>query len=178
MSLKPQDVLIVLKLHCLGERDWSFVELGKSLGISVGEGHNAVNRAKASGLIYEREKSLRVQPKKLFDFLVHGVPAAFFPVRGQVTRGMPTSVFAAPLNDKITVTEADIPLVWPTADGAVRGESLMPLYPTVPMAAAADKGLYELLVLVDGLRVGKAREKKLSIEMLEKRIVPTTAVVT
>lgn len=177
MSLKPQDVLIVLKLHCLAERDWSFVELGKSLGISVGEGHNAVNRAKASGLIYEREESLRVQPKKLFDFLVHGVPAAFFPVRGQVTRGMPTSVFAPPLSEKISVNEGDIPLVWPTESGTVRGESLTPLYPTVPMAATQDKALYELLVLVDGLRVGKAREKKLSIEMLEKRIVPAPVTV-
>lgn len=177
MSLKPQDVLIALKLHCLGEKEWSFVELGKSLGVSVGEGHNAVGRAKTSGLIYEREGALRVHPKKLFDFLVHGVPTAFFPVRGAVTRGMPTSVFAPPLSGKVAAAEGDIPLVWATVDGVVRGESLVPLYPTVPMAAAQDQALYELLVLVDGLRVGKAREKKLSVELLEKRIIPVQLVV-
>lgn len=175
-ALKPQDVLVVLKLHCLGEREWSFSELGKMLGLSIGETHNAVKRALTSGLVIEQQGNIRVASRKLFDFLVHGVPAAFFPVRGAVTRGMPTSAFAPPLAER-SLSEGGIPLVWPHPEGKVRGESVAPLYPTVPMAASQDKNLYELLVLVDGLRLGRPKEKKISTELLEKKLIQEEKVV-
>lgn len=171
--LKPQDVLTALKLFCLGQSEWSFRDLGSMLGLSIGETHGSIKRLKEAALVYEREDVLRLANKRLHDFLVHGVASVFYPRRGQVSRGMLTGPFAPPIAERLALGEGDIPIVWPTADGRSRGESLAPLYPTVPEAAAADVVLYEMLVLVDTIRVGRAREKKLAAELLGKRLVPS-----
>lgn len=57
------------------------------------------------------------------------------------------------------------------AKGHVRGQSVLPLYYTVPQAIDVDKQLYEMLALIDALRVGRAREKNLALEMLRMRIL-------
>ena len=54
--------------------------------------------------------------------------------------------------------------------GKHRGVSLEPLYRTVPLAARADPHLYELLVLLDALRDGRARERSLAEREIVKRI--------
>jgi hypothetical protein len=64
-----------------------------------------------------------------------------------------------------------ISFVWPWAKGNVRGHSIIPLYSSVPEAARQDDKLYELLALVDALRIGRAREKNLAINELKKRIL-------
>ena len=45
-------------------------------------------------------------------------------------------------------------------NGPVRGSTLLPLYPKLPLAAQADPCLYELLALFDALRIGQARERE------------------
>lgn len=67
-------------------------------------------------------------------------------------------------------TFADPPLVWPHPDGEVRGEGFEPLYPSAVDAARRDGKLYECLALVDALRIGRAREKALAIDLLAKRL--------
>jgi hypothetical protein len=64
----------------------------------------------------------------------------------------------------------DPPLVWPHPEGDVRGEGFEPLYPSAVDAARRDGKLYECLALVDALRVGRAREKNLAIDLLAKRL--------
>lgn len=169
--LKPHDVLCVLKIACLSGREWTFREMGASIGLSNGETYNSLGRLKSSGLVYEKDNEVKLVPRRLLDFLVHGVPTAYYQVRGQVTRGMLTGASAPPLAERITDV-GDIPLVWPVPNGKARGETLMPIYPTVPAAAATDAKLYELLALVDGLRTGRTRERKLAAEILEARLVP------
>jgi hypothetical protein len=61
--------------------------------------------------------------------------------------------------------------VWPFEQGKVRGVSLSPIYETAPFAAEKDPKLHELLSLVDSLRIGGAREKKLAEAELRKRIL-------
>ena len=81
---------------------------------------------------------------------------------------MPTAHSAPPLSKRILANgEA---LVWPDPEGTLRGQSIRPLYATVPSAARNDQKLYELLALVDAIRVGKARERKLAEEELGKRL--------
>jgi hypothetical protein len=50
--------------------------------------------------------------------------------------------------------------VWPSADGKVKGQAIVPLYPNQVMAAMNDERLYDKLALVDAIRVGKVREQK------------------
>jgi hypothetical protein len=74
---------------------------------------------------------------------------------------------APPLREKLVSTDS-VPLVWPDALGDTNGETLEPLYPSVPLAARNDARLYELLVLADGIRAGRPREAKIAEELFRK----------
>jgi len=86
---------------------------------------------------------------------------------GALVRGVPTAYSAPPLSELVMSNEA---VVWPYADGTVRGQAIIPLHPSVPKACMADPTLYELLALADALRIGRTREKTQGIEELRKRI--------
>lgn len=103
----------------------------------------------------------------LLDFLQYGIRYAFPQRPGAIVRGIPTAHSAKPLNDLIDSTEN---YVWPSGKGTLRGESIIPLYPAAINAALKDEVLYELLALIDAIRVGKAREKELALKELKKRI--------
>jgi hypothetical protein len=60
--------------------------------------------------------------------------------------------------------------VWPYPEGKSRGQSIRPLYPTVPKAVGSDPKLHELLALVDAIRIGKARERNIAAEEIKKRM--------
>ena len=104
----------------------------------------------------------------LMEFLQFGIAYVFPQKPGPVTRGVATAHSAPPLCYEIESNEV---YVWPSATGKVRGQSIIPLYPSVVDAAMNDEILYEFLALVDAVRVGKAREKNLAIKELKKRIV-------
>jgi hypothetical protein len=81
---------------------------------------------------------------------------------------MPTAHAAKPLADQIT--SDDLPPVWVAPEGTVRGYAVTPLYRSVPKAVKSDARWYELLALVDALRIGRARERKLAEDELKKRL--------
>jgi len=99
-------------------------------------------------------------------FISSGVPIAFYPVLGPEAPGVPTAYSAPPLAGQILHERA---LVWPSASGQVRGDSLIPLFSGAPRLIDRYQPLYELLSLVDAIRVGQARERKLAIEILAER---------
>jgi len=107
--------------------------------------------------------------RNLEEFLIHGVKYVFVPEQGELTRGMPTAHAAAPMNKRIAAS-ADPPPVWPDAKGNTRGIAFSPLYGVAPTAAQADPKLYELLVLVDAIRGGRAREREIAIKELKVRL--------
>ncbi len=164
--LKPQDVVVLLKL-AVAKGEWSYPSLAAALGISASEVHSAIRRASEAGLFSLATK--RPNRSALLEFLVHGVRYVFPAQRGGVTRGLPTAHAALPLKTRIVASGELIP-VWPDPEGEVRGEEFRPLYKSVPGAARRDPALYELLALVDALRGGRARERKLAIEELQRRL--------
>ena len=166
----PQDVVVLLKLVALAQEPWTFQRLAVELPISHSKVHAGVRRATAARLLVPAGSG-DVHPvfPTLLEFLDHGVKYAYPPERGTLARGVPTGYAAAPLNAVITGS-TDPPPVWPFAEGSVRGYALTPLYRTVPVAALRDERRYELLVLVDAIRDGRARERRLAVEMLESRL--------
>ncbi len=164
-SLKAQDLLVVLKISISSPKDLTFSRLSNDLHMSVSEAHAAVKRATQSRLLTNAGERLAVSRVALREFVLHGVPYAFPPLFGGLTRGVPTGAWAPPLNSKFD-TQNDLPHVWPDPEGSVRGVSLCPLYPSVPSAAALSMRLYELLSLIDALRAGAARERELAIKTL------------
>ena len=167
MTLKPQDIVILLKLVSLGDRPWSYNVLAVELAMSPSEVHSGVKRAAAARLL-DPQRNVPIL-RALQEFLVHGVKYAFPPDRGPLTRGFPTAYAAPPLNSLIVLPD-EPPPVWPDPEGKVRGYAFSPLYPSVPKAAALDPALYELLALVDAIRDGRARERELAIKELTARL--------
>jgi hypothetical protein len=106
----------------------------------------------------------------LLEFLVHGVRYVFPAERGRRARGMRTGPSVGPLSKHLAASD-EVPLVWPYARGEDRGESLKPLYDTVPDAAAKDPELYDLLTVVDGIRVGGARVREVAANVLEELLL-------
>ncbi len=170
MVLKPQDVLILLKVALLEGQEWTYPSLSRSLFMSVSEVHAALKRAEAARLVDLTRKTVRKQ--NLTEFLVHGVKYAYPVQRGRATRGVPTGYAAPPLAACFPHSLAPPP-VWPTPDGAVRGYEFAPLYASVPQAAAQDSRLYEMLALVDAVRDGSAREAELAVVELRRRLQST-----
>ena len=167
MILKPQDIVILLKLVTLGSRPWSYSSLAYELVMSPSEVHSGIKRAAAARL-FDSQRNLPII-QALKEFLVHGVKYAYPPDRGALTRGMPTSYAAPPLDTLIAQT-SEPPPVWADPEGATRGYEFSPLYKSVSKAAAKDSTLYELLALVDAIRDGRARERELAVKELVTRL--------
>lgn len=164
-TMKPQDVVILLKITSLHEGNWTQADLAKSLEISQSEISESVGRMKFAGLMEPTGK--RVMRMALMDFLIHGLRYVFPQQPGGMVTGIPTAHSAFPLSAEILSNE---PYVWPFEGGNVRGLAIQPLYPSVPKAAMKDPELYEILALVDAVRVGRARERELAIRNLRNRL--------
>lgn len=169
MVLKPQDVLVMLKLVALRAEPWSYAWLGVNLDMSVSQLHSAIKRSLSAKLAVKQSDSIRPNIRNLEEFLVHGLRYVFIPEKGELVRGMPTAYAASPLKEVI-VQSSEPPPVWPDAEGKVRGMAFSPIYKLAPKAAKADQKLYELLVLVDAIRDGRAREIDIAVKELKGRL--------
>jgi hypothetical protein len=167
--LKPQDLVVALKLHTLGSTVLPYARLGAALFMSQFEAHAAVQRLLAAGLVTRMAGRTRPVIASLRNFIINGAIYAYPAVHGEVTIGVPTAQAVAPLKDLLVGT-SEMPPVWPDAHGETRGQALMPLYPTVPRAVQTDPALWELLALFDALRIGQARERNLAGRLLEERL--------
>lgn len=166
MFIKSQDIVVALKLT-LGGDLLSYAELGHELGMSASEAHAAVRRLNEARLVEPESKIVRREA--LMKFLVHGVPYAFPARTKEVTRGMPTAWAVPALANKFQ-DSGQLPPVWPAPDGIVQGVAVKPLYPSVPDAAQRDPALYEMLSLVDAIRIGRARERQLAEKELSNHL--------
>ena len=166
MVLKPQDIVILLKLVTLRGHPWTTRSLAPQVFISHSEVFEGIKRLSTARLVNPSDNT--PQKRSLEELLIHGVKYVFPPDRGGLTRGVPTSYAAPPLCALISSSAA--PPVWPHPMGKVRGYAFSPLYKTVPEAAALDERLYEMLALVDAIRDGQVREAALAVKELQQRL--------
>jgi hypothetical protein len=165
--LKPQDLLVALKLAAHPSAAWTYPGLASELHLSASETHAAIRRLRACRLYSVTGE--RISRRHLLEFLSHGLWYTFPAEEGALTRGIPTAWSAAPLAGKVVV-DAEGGVVWPSPKGAVRGHAIPPLYRSAPAAAAEDPALYELLALTDAVRAGRPRERHLAREELARRL--------
>jgi DNA-binding Xre family transcriptional regulator len=164
-ALRPQDVLVLLKLVLLTENEWKQLDLVNTLGISPSEISHSLERLRLSRLANEKKrKALRANA---LEFLLYGVKYSFPAKFGPMELGVVTAHSAPPLNSRIQSIEK---IVWPHPKGNVRGQALYPIYPSAVEAAMRDPELHEMLALLDALRIGRARERKIATQELEKRL--------
>lgn len=168
MALKPQDLVVALKLAVNRSRDFVLADLAEELGMALSSVHGAVTRAEQARLLSRSAGSVRALRSAVLEFALHGARYAYPGQLGRMTRGMPTAIGGPVLRPHFEES-VETP-VWPDPEGKVRGPGLQPLYPCVLEASRNDEALYEVLTLVDALRVGAARERKIASEELEGRL--------
>jgi len=158
-TLRPSDVAVAIKVAQVPGA--LYEDLARGLKLGLAEVHRGVRRLERAGLVLPGER--RVNRQALLEFLVHGARYAFPPARGPETRGIPTAAAAPALSGKLPRGPV---VVWPSPEGRVRGESLVPLYDAAPRAALQDSNLYRVLALVDALRLGQVRERRMAQDLL------------
>lgn len=165
--LRPQDVLVLLKLIVWKKKTWRQIDLAQSLGLSQAEIANALERLRRSRLVDDSKR--KVQRLAATEFLIHAMKYFAPGELGSPARGMPTAHSAKPLSQKLSTTE-EHQVIWPHAEGTTRGSTLRPIYASAPDAALRDQELYEWLSLIDSLRIGKSRGVALAEREIRKRL--------
>lgn len=161
LVLRPGDIPVALRLVLHpGEL---YEDLARALRLSLSAAHRAVRRLEAARLLLPGDRN----PNRpaLLEFLVHGVRYAFPAEAGAEVRGVPT---AGALPEFKGEMPSGSNAVWPSLEGSARGPGLAPLYEGAPAAALADPRLHRLLALVDALRIGQARERRIAERLLRQ----------
>ena len=165
-GMRPQDIVILLKIISLGQHAWQLKDLARDLFISPSEVSESLNRSYQAGLIDYDKKN--VSRQSLMEFLQFGLQYVFPQHPGAMVNGMPTA-HAHPYMRKHF--KSDLIYVWPDLHGKERGLAIEPFYPKQPAAAKKDEELYKLLALIDVIRVGRTREIKVAVQELSKIIL-------
>ena len=164
--MRPQDIVILLKILIYDKNDWQYRDLASELSISVSEVSESLHRSHIAGLIDEGRR--KVHRQSLLEFIQFGLHYVFPQVPGTLVTGIPTCHSHPFFKNRIT---AELDYVWPYDKGTTRGLSIAPLYSGATLAVGKDEQLYKWLACIDVIRVGRAREKKLAVKELEKEIL-------
>ena len=165
-GMRPQDVVILLKIMTYGKEYWRLTDLSKDLQISQSEVSNGLGRNHLAGLYNSGRR--QVNTLSLREFLIYGLKYVFPPQLGTSARGIATAHSASPIKEQIAGGRDTY--VWSYYKGTKRGSSIVPLYENIPKFIENDIELYEYLVIIDTLRIGKAREIEIAIQELDKRL--------
>ena len=166
--MRPQDIVVLLKI-AISQPGWMGKDLAADLFLSQAEISYSLNRSAQTHLIDQTKK--RVMRRTLLEFIQYGLPHAFPAVRGPMAVGVATAYSSPVIASRLMVNDSAEKIVWPCPEGETRGESISPLYPNLVKAALKDVELYELLALVDVMRVGRVREKEIAMRLLRNIIL-------
>lgn len=164
--MRPQDLVVLLKLVTLKDKAWQYRDLSAELFIPLSEISASLKRSERAGL-YQAELR-NVHRLALMEFIQYGLKYVFPANAGAMVTGVGTA-HSHPYYKKFF--RAEIAFAWPDEAGEIRGLMIAPLHPNVPKAARKDGLLYKLLASIDILRVGKVREVKIAIDELKKMIL-------
>jgi hypothetical protein len=165
-GMRPQDIVLLLKIISKGDQFWQNKDLAKELIISPSEISESLGRSIIAGL-YE-PKTKRVHRNNIMEFIEHGLHYVFPAIPAMMANGIPTA-HSHPFMKRLFQSEMDY--VWLNPGGKFWGLSIEPLYKELPNAALLDEELYKMLALIDVIRVGRVREWKVAISELKKMIL-------
>jgi hypothetical protein len=162
-GMRPQDIVLLLKLIIDSNQEIRIKDLSSKLFISASEISESLNRSAIAGLL---DPQSRVVNKEAFlKFLEFGLPYVFPAQLGPVMQGMFTAHSESSLYLSFSTEEK---LVWPDNQGKERGQTILPLYPTVVKAVRNDRILYKLLALCDIIRIGNSSDRNKAVWQLRE----------
>lgn len=149
--------------------------MSETLGISKSEVNNGITRCMDVNLakISRINHRVEVNKKVLLNFIRFGMRLVFPVKPAEITRGIPTT-FSAPVLKSSLYSAGDYMMVWPDPFGKEMGQSITPLYRSIPYAVRQDPDLYAWMALIDAVRLGRPREMNLALERIEGRLFDDT----
>lgn len=157
------DVYVLLSFFVKNNRKETMRDWEIRSGLSIAVLSRSMKFLKTVKLVADDEPVYR----NIEEFLFCGFPYVFPIEKGRLTRGFVSGVDATPL--KSDFVDNEYPIVWAHPEGNVKGFSVPPLHKAIPGMLAKNKleqKVYEMLALLDVLRVGQRRE----IEAAKKRL--------
>jgi hypothetical protein len=146
--MRPQDIVVLLKILTMSELNWQYRDLASTLYLSISEISESLNRSQIAGLIDDSRR--RVFRNSLMEFIQHGLHYVFPQQPGTVVTGIPPAHSHEYFN---VMFVSEFNYVWPDENGWSRGLSITPLYKGLTKAVTIDDELYLLLAAIDIIRV-------------------------
>jgi hypothetical protein len=160
--LKPQDVIVAIKLAVNPDTSFTYARAAFELGLQPSRIHASVGLIQLSRLgAGPAIQQLTINRLRLADTLIYGVPTIFPAKVGAMSRGMRTAEINEIVPGHFSPTD-EMAYVWPDPNGKVRGVSVTPLHPCVLVAASNDSKVKGLLIAIDVCRTAAARERKIA----------------
>jgi len=160
-EMKSISVYVFASLIVKKERSMSYENWGKEISLPATSLFRSVKDLRKAKLATETVDGDVPNYQNAEKFLLYGFPFCFSAEKGKLVRGFKTGIDATSLQSEFA--DGDYPAVWAHHEGDVKGFEVKPLHSCIPDQIAndrMDKVLYELLALLDVLRIGQAREVK------------------
>lgn len=165
--VKAADIYVLSGLLSQGRGAWSYRSLADRLQVPHAVVQRALERGRIASLCSADKRQVHLPNFEEFAVALRFI----FPAElGGLTPGIPAAWAAEPMSSEIRSSGSEPPPVWPYAQGTVRGQALEPLHPAAPKAVEGWPQLGEILALVDSLRAGDGRVRRVAEELLASRL--------
>ena len=164
MVLGPTDLYVLAGALAHEEGDWTLRELAATLQVDHTLVHRALKRAENANLY--RTSTKQVNLASFEELTIHAARFIAPAPLGELTRGVPAAWAAEPIATTIRQPKSELPPVWPDPLGAVRGQALQPLHSAAVRASPNTPRLASLLSIIDSLRAGDTRVRKVAAAAL------------
>jgi len=173
--VKDSDVYVLSGLLA-HDGAWSYRSLAERLRVPHPVVQRAVERAKGADLYSVDRREVHLPHFE--EFALHALRFVAPVQLGALVPGVPAAWAAEPMVEAIRSAVDEPPPVWPYARGQMRGQAIEPLHAAAPEAIETWPELGEILALLDSLRAGDARVRKVAGDLLSRMLRERTAAVS
>lgn len=169
--MKKVDVYVLISVVVILYKRPKLEHLSELTGLSVSVIHRSLKELKKSKLLVELTNSVEPNFRNIEEFLLSGFPYVFAEEKGSLVRGFATGIDGSSL--KKDFVESEYPAVWAHYEGNIKGFEVEPLHKAIPELIAKgrmNQELYELLALLDVLRIGQKREVEAAKNHIRKML--------
>jgi len=144
--------------------EWSYRSLADRLHVPHPVVQRALARARDADLYSPERREVHVPHFE--EFALHALRFVAPARLGPLVPGVPAAWAAEPMVSAIHSSGEEPPPVWSYARGRVRGQAIESLHPAAPEAVEGWPELGELLALLDSLRAGDQRVRRVAGDLL------------
>jgi hypothetical protein len=163
--VKKSDIYVLSGLLAQ-DGDWSYRSLADRLHVPHPVVQRALSRAQDADLYSAERREVHIPHFE--EFATHALRFVAPAHLGRLVPGVPAAWAAEPMASAIRSSGEEPPPVWPYARGQVRGQAIEPLHPAAPEAVESWSEFGEILALLDSLRAGDPRVRRVAEDLLAR----------